>query len=56
MKFQSLIPILYCSNIQQSFAYYTQKLGFEKEWDWGNPVDFGCVGKDEVEIFLCDKN
>jgi len=56
MKFQSLIPILYCSDIQQSFAYYTQKLGFEKKWDWGNPVDFGCVGKDEVEIFLCDKN
>ena len=56
MKLQSLIPILYSSDIQKSFAYYTEKLGFEKKWDWGNPPDFGCVGKDEVEIFFCLKN
>lgn len=56
MKFQSLIPILYSSNMQQSFAYYTEQLGFEKKWEWGNPVDFGCVGKDEVEIFFCLKD
>lgn len=53
MKFQSIIPILHTQNIQQSFAYYTEQLGFEKRWEWGDPVDFGCVGKDDVDIFFC---
>lgn len=52
MKLQSVIPILYCSDIQRSFVYYTEKLGFEKNWDWGNPPDFGAVGRDGVEFFL----
>jgi catechol 2,3-dioxygenase-like lactoylglutathione lyase family enzyme len=52
MKLQSVVPILYCSDIQKSFSYYTEQLGFTKNWDWGNPVDFGAVGKDGVEFFL----
>lgn len=56
MKFDSLIPILYTADIQESFAYYTEKLGFEKRWDWGEPAGFGCVGRDNVEIFFCLQN
>jgi len=52
MKFQSVVPILYCTDMQKSFAYYTEQLGFEKKWEWGTPADFGSVGKDEVDIFL----
>lgn len=52
MKLNSVVPILYCSDIQRSFSYYTEQLCLEKHWDWGNPVDFGAVGKDEVEFFL----
>ncbi len=56
MKFESLIPILYSADLAQSFSYYTEKLGFEKRWDWGEPPGFGCVGRDNVEIFFCLKN
>lgn len=55
MKFDSVIPILFCSDIQKSFAYYTEELGFEKNWDWGNPADFGAVGKDGMEFFLSEQ-
>lgn len=48
-----LTPILYVSSFQTSMDYYTQKLGFTKKWQWGDPPDFGCVERDEVEIFLC---
>lgn len=56
MKFESLIPILYSADLTRSFSYYTEQLGFEKKWDWGTPPDFGCVGKDNVEIFFCLKD
>ena len=28
-------------------------LEFEHSWTWGDPIDFGGVTKDEVEIFFC---
>lgn len=56
MKLQDITPILYCSDIQKSFAYYIEKLGFEKRFDWGSPTDFGAVRRDNVEFFLCLKN
>lgn len=53
MDFECAIPILNVTNFQASLDYYVQKLGFEKKWDWGDPPDFGCVGRGKVEIFLC---
>ena len=53
IDFKVATPILNVRNIQESFAYYVQKLGFEKLWDWGDPPDFGCVARGKVEIFLC---
>ncbi|HET6977128.1 MAG TPA: bleomycin resistance family protein [Pyrinomonadaceae bacterium] len=53
IEFKVATPILNVKNIQESFDYYVQKLGFEKRWDWGDPVDFGCVARGKVEIFLC---
>lgn len=46
-------PILNVSDIQQSFAWF-EKLGFKKNWDWGEPPDFGAVGSGACEIFLCE--
>jgi hypothetical protein len=34
-------------------AYYTEKLGFTKAWEHGEPPTFGCVKRDSIELFLC---
>ena len=52
-RFLSSVPILSVRSVPGSIDYYVHKLGFAKEWDWGDPPTFGCVGRDEVSIFLC---
>jgi catechol 2,3-dioxygenase-like lactoylglutathione lyase family enzyme len=47
-----LTPILNVSDIQASFAWFA-KLGWQKLWDWGNPVGFGAIRSGVCEIFLC---
>ena len=53
-EFSGAVPILNVKNFAASLDYYVNKLGFKKEWDWGNPPDFGCVGRGEAQIFLCE--
>lgn len=53
MKFEKSNPILYSTDIKKSLQYYTEVLGFENSWEWGDPVDFGGIAKDGVEIFFC---
>jgi hypothetical protein len=38
--------------MEQSFDWF-QRLGWAKQWDWGEPPGFGAVGAGECEIFLC---
>jgi ankyrin repeat protein len=52
-RFESAVPILNVRNVPASIAYYVDKLGFEKEWDWGTPPTFACVHRDAVRLFLC---
>lgn len=52
--FDYAIPILNVKNVPAAIAYYVDKLGFQKEWDWGEPATFGCVARDTVQIFLCE--
>lgn len=52
--FHVAIPILNVRNFAVSMDYYVSKLGFTKKWDWGTPPTFGCVKRDNVEIFLCE--
>jgi hypothetical protein len=52
-RFESAVPILNVKDVSASIAYYVEKLGFFKEWDWGVPPTFGCVHRDRVRIFLC---
>jgi len=57
-KFQCLTPILAVKNFAASVDYYVNKLGFDKKWDWpceSEHKDFGCVARDEIEIFLCER-
>jgi GNAT superfamily N-acetyltransferase/catechol 2,3-dioxygenase-like lactoylglutathione lyase family enzyme len=55
MKFRNAVPILYSENVIRSLDYYTETLGFDGRWDWGKPPTFGCVYKDSVQIFFCEK-
>ena len=48
-----LTPILYVRDFSEAMKYYTEKLLFEKLWDWGDPPTFGAVRLGNVEIFFC---
>lgn len=52
MEATCITPILNVSDMAQSFDWF-QRLGWTKNWEWGQPVDFGCVGSGSCEIFLC---
>jgi len=52
-RFEHVTPILNVRNVPASIEYYVGKLGFRREWDWGDPPTFACVGRDEVRIFFC---
>lgn len=51
-RFERAVPILNVKNVAAAIGYYVDKLGFRKNWDWGDPPTFASVGRDEVEIFL----
>ena len=53
MKFESLIPILYSSDVERSIEYYIKKLSFENHWIWDEEKTFGGVSTGCVEIFFC---
>ncbi|MGH1484144.1 MAG: glyoxalase superfamily protein [Geminicoccales bacterium] len=52
-RFENAVPILNVKNVPRSIAYYVEKLGFQKEWDWGTPPTFASVHRDAVRLFLC---
>jgi catechol 2,3-dioxygenase-like lactoylglutathione lyase family enzyme len=52
-QFGSVTPILNAKNVPASIDYYVNQLGFRKLWDWGTPAVFAGVGRDNVELFLC---
>ena len=47
-----IVPILKVSNIEKTIDYFTEKLCFKKEWDWGNPVTFASVTMDKIGFFM----
>ena len=51
-RFEVVVPILTVKDMAASIDYYVAKLGFEKKWEWGNPPDFACVRRQQVELFL----
>jgi predicted enzyme related to lactoylglutathione lyase len=56
MEFESIVPILYSSNVARSIAYYMNELAFDDKWEWDHPTTFGGVNKGCVRIFFCLKN
>ena len=53
MSFESVVPILYSSDVTKSIKYYIEQLAFDEKWEWDNPTTFGGVSKDCVRIFFC---
>ena len=53
-KVEGITPILNVKNLAASIDYYVNVLGFTKDWDWGDPPDFGGVSRDGVSIMLCE--
>lgn len=53
MNVRGITPILNVSNLAASFVWF-EKLGWVKQWDWGDPPTFGAVGSGGYEIFLCE--
>ncbi|HEU0222504.1 MAG TPA: ankyrin repeat domain-containing protein [Paracoccaceae bacterium] len=52
-RFEFAVPILNVRSVPDAIAYYVEKLGFAKEWDWGTPPSFARVYRDRVRLFLC---
>jgi len=52
---EGLTPILHVRDLKEAMAYYTEKLLFERLWDWGDPPDFGAVRLGNVEIFFSQR-
>lgn len=50
--FEGATPQLDVKSVPATIAYFTEKLGFEKEWEAGSPTNFACVFRDQVFIFL----
>jgi catechol 2,3-dioxygenase-like lactoylglutathione lyase family enzyme len=46
-------PIFHVGSLRASQAYYRDALGFEVDWDHGDPPDFGSVSRGSTVIFMC---
>ena len=52
-RFQEMAPILNVSDFKEAMDYFVGRLDFSKGFEYGDPPDFGSVGRDGIEIFLC---
>jgi catechol 2,3-dioxygenase-like lactoylglutathione lyase family enzyme len=47
-------PILNVRNLRESQRHYRDALGFEIDWEHGEPPDFGSVSRGGLVIFMCE--
>lgn len=46
-------PIFNVRSLAASQSYYRDALGFEIDWDHGEPPDFGSVSRESLVLFMC---
>ena len=46
------VPILACENIDDMIDFYVDRLGFEREWVWGDPPEDGGVRRGDVQLYF----
>jgi uncharacterized glyoxalase superfamily protein PhnB len=51
-RFESLVPILAVKDVSVAIDYYVAKLGFRKEWGWGDPPTYACVSRGDAKLNL----
>lgn len=56
MKVTSASPILQVSDLAASLAFYQDRLGFEKEFAYGEPPFYAGVKKDATVFHLCSSH
>jgi catechol 2,3-dioxygenase-like lactoylglutathione lyase family enzyme len=52
LKITQVTPIVPVQDMVASLAFYTERLGFEILWEWGDPTGFAAIGRDGLTIFL----
>jgi uncharacterized glyoxalase superfamily protein PhnB len=55
-KFVCCIPILTVKNPLQAKAFYVNKLGFKVSFEWGDPISYLGLERDDVSIHLIGSN
>ncbi len=50
-KFNRIVPFLPVRNLEETIAYYRDKLGFYHEWFWGQK-DAG-IERDDIHLLFC---
>lgn len=48
--FEGLTAIFQVRDFQEALAFYTDVLGFEQDWVWGEPPNYASVCRDRVAI------
>ena len=43
-------------NIEQSLSFYTESLGFDVSFTWGEPVEYAVIGRGNVKIHLSKRS
>ena len=56
MKALSQATVFYVSDLVRSLEFYTKKLGFGKDFVYGDPVYYAGIELDEISIHLCKPN
>lgn len=51
---RACVPILPCSSVAETFAVFTEALGFAEVWSWGEPLSDAAVALDRAEIQLAE--
>jgi catechol 2,3-dioxygenase-like lactoylglutathione lyase family enzyme len=46
-------PIFSVRDLRATTSYFRDALGFEVDWEWGEPPDFASVSRGDATIFLC---
>ncbi len=49
------VPVFACADVAVAITFCVRRLGFEREWIWGEPPTDGCAKRDDVRLlFMCD--
>ena len=46
------VPILPCADVEAMITFYVERLGFERDWVWGDPPTDGGVRRGDVQIYF----